>query len=122
MKYGYAAIDAVLSLFDVCSDILISILGNTLQDVDLITLWAEETLIEANLVLDILFVAYYESFCTCNGERWKNLCSLYKVYHLFLFYLGVGFCNHLLIIFLCYTSSSDHLTKTANTGDHMWGF
>lgn len=48
------------------------------MDVDLITLWAEETLIEANLVLDILFVAYYESFCTCNGERWKNLCSLYK--------------------------------------------
>ncbi|GMY05519.1 nucleoporin like [Fagus crenata] len=48
------------------------------MDVDLFTLWAEETLIEDNLVLDILFLAYYESFCTCNGERWKKLCSLYK--------------------------------------------
>ncbi|GMY05517.1 nucleoporin like [Fagus crenata] len=48
------------------------------MDVDLFTLWAEETLIEDNLVLDILFLTYYESFCTCNGERWKKLCSLYK--------------------------------------------
>ncbi|GLT69630.1 hypothetical protein SLA2020_417670 [Shorea laevis] len=48
------------------------------MDVDLFTLWAEETLIEDNLVLDILFLAYYESFCTCDGERWKKLCSLYK--------------------------------------------
>lgn len=43
-------------------------------------MWAEETLIEDNLVLDILFLAYYESFCTCDGGRWKKLCSLYKVY------------------------------------------
>ncbi|XP_050107712.1 uncharacterized protein LOC126586808 isoform X4 [Malus sylvestris] len=48
-------------------------------DIDLFTLWAEETLIEDNLVLDILFPAYYESFCTCNGERWKTLCVLYKL-------------------------------------------
>ncbi|XP_015893450.3 uncharacterized protein LOC107427578 [Ziziphus jujuba] len=48
------------------------------MDVDLFTLWAEETLIEDNLILDILFLAYYESFCTCNGERWKKLCFLYK--------------------------------------------
>ncbi|KAM1006778.1 hypothetical protein COP2_003573 [Malus domestica] len=48
------------------------------MDIDLFTLWAEETLIEDNLVLDILFPAYYESFCTCNGERWKTLCMLYK--------------------------------------------
>ncbi|XP_050146122.1 uncharacterized protein LOC126621628 isoform X1 [Malus sylvestris] len=48
------------------------------MDLDLFTLWAEETLIEDNLVLDILFLAYYESFCTCNGERWKTLCLLYK--------------------------------------------
>ncbi|XP_070662726.1 uncharacterized protein [Malus domestica] len=48
------------------------------MDIDLFTLWAEETLIEDNLVLDILFPAYYESFCTCNGERWKTLCVLYK--------------------------------------------
>ncbi|KAM1863177.1 hypothetical protein ACFX14_003556 [Malus domestica] len=49
------------------------------MDIDLFTLWAEETLIEDNLVLDILFPAYYESFCTCNGERWKTLCVLYKL-------------------------------------------
>ncbi|TQE02447.1 hypothetical protein C1H46_011972 [Malus baccata] len=48
------------------------------MDLDLFTLWAEETLIEDNLVLDILFLTYYESFCTCNGERWKTLCLLYK--------------------------------------------
>ncbi|GLT30700.1 hypothetical protein SLA2020_054910 [Shorea laevis] len=48
------------------------------MDVDLFTLWAEETLIEDNLVLDILFLIYYESFCSCNGEKWKKLCSFYK--------------------------------------------
>ncbi|KAJ0009757.1 hypothetical protein Pint_34377 [Pistacia integerrima] len=48
------------------------------MDIDIFTLWAEETLIEDNLVLDILFLVYYESFCTCNGEKWKKLCSLYK--------------------------------------------
>ncbi|XP_062019836.1 uncharacterized protein LOC133736387 isoform X1 [Rosa rugosa] len=64
---------------------LISVLQDLLSsnpseqmDVDLFSLWAEETLIEDNLVLDILFLAYYESLCTCNGETWKALCLLYK--------------------------------------------
>ncbi|KAG6709285.1 hypothetical protein I3842_06G125100 [Carya illinoinensis] len=64
---------------------LISVLEDLLSsthpeqmDVDLFTLWAEETLIEDNLVLDNLFLAYYESFCSCDGGRWKNMCSLYK--------------------------------------------
>ncbi|XP_074329282.1 uncharacterized protein LOC141666927 isoform X2 [Apium graveolens] len=48
------------------------------MSVDFFTLWAEETLIEDNLVLDILFLAYYESFCTCNGKQWKKLCLLYE--------------------------------------------
>ncbi|CAH2075851.1 unnamed protein product [Thlaspi arvense] len=48
------------------------------MDVNLLTLWAEETLIEDNLVLDILFLLYHESFYTCNGERWRKLCFLYK--------------------------------------------
>ncbi|KAL5573758.1 hypothetical protein UlMin_023355 [Ulmus minor] len=48
-------------------------------DVDLFTLWAEATLIEENLVLAILFLAYYESFCNCNGERWKQLCLFFKL-------------------------------------------
>ncbi|XP_038706390.1 uncharacterized protein LOC120001936 isoform X2 [Tripterygium wilfordii] len=48
------------------------------MDVDLFTLWAEETLTEDNLVLEILFLVYYESFCTCTGEKWINLCTIYK--------------------------------------------
>lgn len=50
-----------------------------LQDFDLYTLWAEETLIEDNLILDILFLVYYESFCDCDAECWKKLCALYEV-------------------------------------------
>eukprot|EP00268_Persea_americana_P036026 TRINITY_DN35516_c0_g1_i1.p1 TRINITY_DN35516_c0_g1~~TRINITY_DN35516_c0_g1_i1.p1 ORF type:complete len:2020 (+),score=353.46 TRINITY_DN35516_c0_g1_i1:707-6061(+) len=48
------------------------------MEVDLVTLWAEETLIEVNLILDILFLAYYENFCTCKSEQWKRLCLLFK--------------------------------------------
>lgn len=47
-------------------------------DIDLYTLWAEETLIEDNLVLDILFLAYYECFSACNGKQWKKLLLLYE--------------------------------------------
>lgn len=42
-------------------------------------LWVEETLIEVNLVLDILFLAYYDSFCSCKADQWKSLCLLFKV-------------------------------------------
>lgn len=31
--------------------------------------------------MDILFIAYYESFVRCNGERWRALCVLYKVHY-----------------------------------------
>ncbi|RZB79156.1 hypothetical protein D0Y65_029491 [Glycine soja] len=48
------------------------------MDADFFTLWAEETLIEDNLVLDILYLAYYDSFCTCGGEMWKKFGSLYE--------------------------------------------
>ena len=54
-----------------------------MQDADFFTLWAEEMLIEDNLVLDILFIAYYESFCTCDGKQWKKLCLLYEVISLY---------------------------------------
>lgn len=64
---------------------LISILDRQLSspypqnmDVDLYILWAEEMLIEDNLVLDILFLVYYESFSTCSASKWKQLCLLYK--------------------------------------------
>lgn len=48
------------------------------MEVDFYTLWAEETLIEDSLILDILFLAYYESLCTCTAEQWKKLCLLYE--------------------------------------------
>ncbi|GFP89006.1 nucleoporin nup188 homolog [Phtheirospermum japonicum] len=48
------------------------------MDFDLYTLWAEETLIEDNLILDTLFLVYYESFCTCDAKCWKRLCGLYE--------------------------------------------
>ncbi|KAK9165180.1 hypothetical protein Scep_000371 [Stephania cephalantha] len=48
------------------------------MEVDLATLWAEEILMEVNLVLDTLFLFYYESLCACTCEHWKRLCLLYK--------------------------------------------
>ncbi|XP_062205788.1 uncharacterized protein LOC133907725 isoform X2 [Phragmites australis] len=38
----------------------------------------EETLIEINLILDILFLAFYDNFSRCNGELWITLCSIFK--------------------------------------------
>ncbi|XP_010261283.1 PREDICTED: uncharacterized protein LOC104600140 [Nelumbo nucifera] len=85
-KDGNAVQEEALKLFaDGLERKLLSVLQNLLSskypehmEIDLATLWAEETLIEDSLVLDILFLAYYESFCACNGEQWKNLCLLYK--------------------------------------------
>ncbi|XP_057965187.1 uncharacterized protein LOC131155793 [Malania oleifera] len=85
-KENSAIKEEVLSLVsDGLEGNLLSVLQNLLSsshpehmDVDLFTLWAEEILIEENLVLDILFLAYYESFCSCNSEQWKKLCSIYK--------------------------------------------
>ena len=88
-------------------------MGNSLQDVDLFTLWAEETLIEDNLILDILFLIYYESFCVCNGAQWQNLCLLYKVCcHPF---VNVGFC------FLFLSNSLLKVTVFV-PGNHFWIF
>ncbi|XP_017258211.1 uncharacterized protein LOC108227529 isoform X3 [Daucus carota subsp. sativus] len=64
-------------LLSVLQDLLSSTYPENMS-VDFFTLWAEGTLIEDNLVLDILFLAYYESFCTCNGKQWKKLCLLYE--------------------------------------------
>ncbi|CAN6324272.1 unnamed protein product [Urochloa humidicola] len=38
----------------------------------------EETLIEVNLILDILFLAFYDNFSRCNGGLWISLCSIFK--------------------------------------------
>ncbi|KZV41118.1 hypothetical protein F511_09314 [Dorcoceras hygrometricum] len=58
------------------------------MDVDLYTLWAEEMLIEDNLILDILFLVYNESFRVCDVKSWKKLCSLYEVNNIALLTLG----------------------------------
>ncbi|KAH0451385.1 hypothetical protein IEQ34_018684 [Dendrobium chrysotoxum] len=49
-----------------------------LQDVELVGLWVDETIIEDNLILDFLFLAYYDNFCVCNAVQWMSLCSLFK--------------------------------------------
>lgn len=46
--------------------------------VDFTILWIEESVIEENLVLDILFLLYYDNFCCCNFEQWSRLCSNFK--------------------------------------------
>ncbi|XP_066386529.1 uncharacterized protein [Miscanthus floridulus] len=38
----------------------------------------EETLIEVNLILDILFLAFYGNLSRCNGRLWITLCSIFK--------------------------------------------
>ncbi|KAG0491610.1 hypothetical protein HPP92_005008 [Vanilla planifolia] len=50
----------------------------TFLDAEFIALWVDETIIEDNLILDVLFLAYYENFCVCNAVQWINLCSLFK--------------------------------------------
>ncbi|XP_022146238.1 uncharacterized protein LOC111015501 isoform X2 [Momordica charantia] len=84
-KKGYICDKALRLVNDGLESKLISVLQSLMSsahpdqmDVDLFTLWAEETLTEDNLILDILFITYYESFVRCNGERWRELCLLYK--------------------------------------------
>lgn len=85
-KEGQVIWHEVVKLFsDGLEAKLISILDKLLSspypehmDVDLYVLWAEEMLIEDNLVLDLLFLGYYESLCTCSAAKWKELCLLYK--------------------------------------------
>lgn len=39
----------------------------------------EETLIEVNLILDILFLVFFDNFSICSGGVWITLCSIFKV-------------------------------------------
>lgn len=41
-------------------------------------LWAEETLIEESLIMDILFLLYYEPVRVCTADRWKSLLGVFK--------------------------------------------
>ncbi|XP_048540938.1 uncharacterized protein LOC125520147 [Triticum urartu] len=45
---------------------------------DLTVSWLEESLIEINLILDILFLAICDNFSRCNGGLWITLCSLFR--------------------------------------------
>ncbi|EEC66579.1 hypothetical protein OsI_32774 [Oryza sativa Indica Group] len=40
--------------------------------------WLEETLIEINLIFDILFLFFYDNLSRCNGGLWIMLCSIFK--------------------------------------------
>lgn len=41
-------------------------------------LWAEETLIEESLIMNILFLLYYEPAHICTADRWKSLLGVFK--------------------------------------------
>ncbi|CAM0911170.1 unnamed protein product [Alopecurus aequalis] len=45
---------------------------------DLTVSWLEESLIEINLILEILFLAICDNFSRCNGGLWITLCSIFK--------------------------------------------
>ncbi|KAE8804130.1 hypothetical protein D1007_19881 [Hordeum vulgare] len=45
---------------------------------DLTVSWLEESLIEINLILDILFLAICDNFSRCNGGLWISLCLLFR--------------------------------------------
>ncbi|CAI9104717.1 OLC1v1003448C1 [Oldenlandia corymbosa var. corymbosa] len=64
-------------LLSVLEGLLVSDYPEQLE-VDLFTLWAEETLIEVNLVLEIIFLSYYDGFAACNGKHWKKLLLVYE--------------------------------------------
>lgn len=66
-----------VKLLNILKDLLSSVLSER-AEVDFTVSWVEETLIEVNLVLDILFLAYYDNFCSCKAEQWKSLCLLFK--------------------------------------------
>ena len=50
-----------------------------LQEAEFTVSSLEETLIEVNLILDILFLAFYGNISRCNGRLWITLCSIFKV-------------------------------------------
>lgn len=55
-----------------------------LQEAEFTISSLEETLIEVNLILDILFLTFYDNFSRCNGRQWITLCSIFKVSVFFL--------------------------------------
>ncbi|RWW85935.1 hypothetical protein BHE74_00005352, partial [Ensete ventricosum] len=64
-------------LLTIFQDLLLSVFSDQ-TEVDLKILWVDEILIEENLLMDILFLAYYDNFCSCKIEQWITMCSLFK--------------------------------------------
>ncbi|KAH7373926.1 hypothetical protein KP509_17G079700 [Ceratopteris richardii] len=48
------------------------------MDMMYINLWAEEIVMEEHLVLDIMFLLYFDPSCFCSFSRWKELYALFK--------------------------------------------
>ncbi|XP_020260505.1 uncharacterized protein LOC109836876 isoform X2 [Asparagus officinalis] len=65
------------SLLSVLTDLLSSATSEKCE-VDFTVLWLEESVIEDNLILDTLFLVYYDNFCSCSCEQWKRLCSVFR--------------------------------------------
>lgn len=49
------------------------------QDRDYTDFWAEETTLEQTLLLDILFLLYYEPLYSCKAVRLKELLKMFQV-------------------------------------------
>ncbi|WOL09689.1 hypothetical protein Cni_G18442 [Canna indica] len=64
----------LLSIFE---NLIFSVFSEK-TEVDHQILWIDESLIEGNLLMDILFLAHYDSFCICNFEQWRTMCSIFK--------------------------------------------
>jgi hypothetical protein len=67
--------------FSLLSKFLIhlTIIVETMQDMEFTILWVEETLIEATLIFDILFLTFYDNFSPCTLNQWKSLSNLFRV-------------------------------------------
>lgn len=44
-----------------------------------INLWAEQAVVEEHLVMDIVFLLYFDPLCSCSFMRWKELFVMFKV-------------------------------------------
>jgi hypothetical protein len=59
----------------------LTLVVETMQDMKFTILWAEETLIEANLIFDILFLTFYDNFTPCTLDQWKSQRSIPPTQH-----------------------------------------
>lgn len=50
-----------------------------MQDREYTVFWAEETVLEQSLFLDILFLLYYEPLLSCKATRLMELLQLFQV-------------------------------------------